>query len=411
MNKKFELVKENYIPYKGRKLYQIRALREIQNERMIASIKKGELGGYVESEKNLSQEGNSWICQSARIYDNALVKDGALVGNKVVVRGNAIIEDIAYVRAMQHGKTIIEDNARIGGNSTVGSEDPFVSYNTAQTAVCGDSVILGNSIIERIHVNDSLIRNADIVDAQLYDSIIYGEPGKRDLFIASAFIQNSILYRSCGKIEDSNIQSSIHAGQLKILGSSIHGGEFYNPLIKEDGIEFPSTNFKLFKERVRREITNVIKFGRVPKELSWKGEFPRIKSKEEVLKEYEEYKRRSPYAFMHFLEFGITEDGKFERVNDPLKIKNYRFFIDSDKVDNFCYQPPVKGVKIYPEHSFTSIPSSENLAYILCYKEAINAGLIKIENIDNPSIVTEEWKKKQGFDETGYVFIITVEKN
>lgn len=408
MNKKFELVKEKYIELKdGRKLYQIRALREIQNERMIVSIKKGELGGYVESEKNLSQEGNSWICQSARVYENALVKDGSLVGNKVIVRGNAAIEDDAYVRAMSIGKTIIEDNARIGGISTVGLEDPFVVFNHKGTRIRGNSAILGNTMIDRTDVKDSVIRDVHITACDVEKSIIYAD---YDLFMTSSSIQDVILYHSTGVIRDTEIQSSIHAGRVKIIDGKIQGGEFYNPLIKEGEVTFPSTNFHLLKERVERELTNVIKFGRVPKELSWKGEFPRIKSKEEVLKEYEEYKRRSPYAFMHFLEFGITEDGKFERVNDPLKIKNYRFFIDSDKVDNFCYQPPVKGVKIYPEHSFTSIPSSENLAYILCYKEAINAGLIKIENIDNPSIVTEEWKEEKGFDETGYVFIITVEK-
>lgn len=408
MSKKFELVKEKYIELKdGRKLYQIRALREIQNERMIVSIKKGELGGYVESEKNLSQEGNSWICQSARVYENALVKDGSLVGNKVIVRGNAAIEDDAYVRAMSIGKTIIEDNARIGGISTVGLEDPFVVFNHKGTRICGNSAILGNTMIDRTDVKDSVIRDVHITACDVEKSIIYAD---YDLFMTSSSIQDVILYHSTGVIRDTEIQSSIHAGRVKIIDGKIQGGEFYNPLIKEGEVTFPSTNFHLLKERVERELTNVIKFGRVPKELSWKGEFPRIKSKEEVLKEYEEYKRRSPYAFMHFLEFGITEDGKFERVNDPLKIKNYRFFIDSDKVDNFCYQPPVKGVKIYPEYSFTSIPSSENLAYILCYKEAINAGLIKIENIDNTSTITQEWKEGKGFDETGYVFIITVEK-
>lgn len=408
MSKKFELVKEKYIELKdGRKLYQIRALREIQNERMIVSIKKGELGGYVESEKNLSQEGNSWISQSARVYENALVKDGSLVGNKVIVRGNAAIEDDAYVRAMSIGKTIIEDNARIGGISTVGLEDPFVVFNHKGTRIRGNSAILGNTMIDRTDVKDSVIRDVHITACDVEKSIIYAD---YDLFMTSSSIQDVILYHSTGVIRDTEIQSSIHAGRVKIIDGKIQGGEFYNPLIKEGEVTFPSTNFHLLKERVERELTNVIKFGRVPKELSWKGEFPRIKSKEEVLKEYEEYKRRSPYAFMHFLEFGITEDGKFERVNNPLKIKNYRFFIDSDKVDNFCYQPPVKGVKIYPEYSFTSIPSSENLAYILCYKEAINAGLIKIENIDNLSIVTEEWKEEKGFDETGYVFIITIEK-
>ncbi len=120
MSKKYELVKENTTTMDNVTLYRIRVLREISNERMMISIKKGEPGGYVESEKNLSQEGDSWISQSARVYENALVKDGSLVGNKFIVRGNAVIEVIAYVRAMSIEKNIIEDNARIGGVATIG---------------------------------------------------------------------------------------------------------------------------------------------------------------------------------------------------------------------------------------------------------------------------------------------------
>lgn len=403
MSKKFELVKEKYIELKdGRKLYQIRALREIQNERMIVFIKKGELGGYVESEKNLSQEGNSWICQSARVYENALVKDGSLVGNKVIVRGNAAIEDDAYVRAMSIGKTIIEDNARIGGISTVGLEDPFVVFNHKGTRIRGNSAILGNTMIDRTDVKDSVIRDVHITACDVEKSIIYAD---YDLFMTSSSIQDVILYHSTGAIRDTEIHSSIHAGRVKIIDGKIHGGEFYNPLIKEGEVTFPSTNFHLLKERVERELTNVIKFGRVPKELSWKGEFPRIKSKEEVLEDY----KNDPAPFRSFFEYGVKENGEMDWVTNPSEIKNYQFFIDVDKVDNFCYNPPLTGLKLYPEHGFPSIPFSENLNYILCYKKELN-GRINTEKIDNPSTITQEWKEGKGFDETGYVFIITVEK-
>ena len=54
-NKKYELVKEDSIVVDGFKLFRIRALRDF------FVIKAGDLGGYVESEDNLSHEGYAWI--------------------------------------------------------------------------------------------------------------------------------------------------------------------------------------------------------------------------------------------------------------------------------------------------------------------------------------------------------------
>ena len=41
---------ENFIEYKGKKLYQIQSLKNFSD------VAVGELGGYIESEKNLSQK-------------------------------------------------------------------------------------------------------------------------------------------------------------------------------------------------------------------------------------------------------------------------------------------------------------------------------------------------------------------
>ena len=66
MSKKFELTTETKTLF-GRTLYRIRALIAF------SCVKAGELGGWVEKEENLSQEGNAWVCGNARVFGDARV--------------------------------------------------------------------------------------------------------------------------------------------------------------------------------------------------------------------------------------------------------------------------------------------------------------------------------------------------
>ena len=81
---KYELLKNNFIEYKGRKLYRIRALKSFSD------IKCGDIGGYVENEKNLSQNGNCWIYNNAKVYDAGRVFDNASVLDNAIIQDNAI---------------------------------------------------------------------------------------------------------------------------------------------------------------------------------------------------------------------------------------------------------------------------------------------------------------------------------
>ena len=66
--KKFELTDERIRLLNGTELRRIRALRDF------ADVKAGDLGGFVESEKNLSQEGNAWVYGNARVCGNAKIR-------------------------------------------------------------------------------------------------------------------------------------------------------------------------------------------------------------------------------------------------------------------------------------------------------------------------------------------------
>ncbi len=73
MEKKFELT-ENYVVNEfGTKLYQIKCTKTFKY------AKEGELGGYIEKEENLSQEGDAWVSDNAQVSGNARVSDNARV--------------------------------------------------------------------------------------------------------------------------------------------------------------------------------------------------------------------------------------------------------------------------------------------------------------------------------------------
>lgn len=93
---KYELT-DKCIEFEGTKVYRIRALKTSWNDY------KGELGGYVESEDNLSQNGDCWVT------GNAIVCKDAYVAGNAFVKDNAIITNDADI----HGKTLVGGNSRI----------------------------------------------------------------------------------------------------------------------------------------------------------------------------------------------------------------------------------------------------------------------------------------------------------
>ena len=80
--KKYELTDETIVKY-GSTLHRIKALKDFGN------VKTGELGGYIESGSNLSQEGNCWVYSDALVFGNAEVYGNAWVFGNAEVFDNA----------------------------------------------------------------------------------------------------------------------------------------------------------------------------------------------------------------------------------------------------------------------------------------------------------------------------------
>ena len=99
------------------KLFRIRALRDIPS----IWIKAGYLGGYVENENNLSQEGDCWIGGEACVFGNAQVFGNAHVFEHSRVFGNAHIFGNASVfgNTRVYEDSQVFDDAKVFGNAHV----------------------------------------------------------------------------------------------------------------------------------------------------------------------------------------------------------------------------------------------------------------------------------------------------
>ena len=128
--KKYKLTEETII-VNGRTLYRIEALRDF------AYIKKGDKGGFVEKENNLSQYGDSWVDDDAKVFGNAQVCGNARIYGNAIVRGNAQVYGHASVR----GNAEVYGHADICGDAQVYDEAKVYDY----AEVYDNAEVLGNA--------------------------------------------------------------------------------------------------------------------------------------------------------------------------------------------------------------------------------------------------------------------------
>ena len=162
MKMKYTLLKDETINVSGRTLYRIVCVTPF------GCIKAGDKGGYVESTKNLSQEGKCWIYDDAQVYDDAIVFDDAEVYNKARISGNAKVygDAVVYGNAVVSDDAKVFDNARVFGKAKVyGNAVVFGDARVCDTAeVGGYAFVFGNAEVcgtARIFGTASIYATAD----------------------------------------------------------------------------------------------------------------------------------------------------------------------------------------------------------------------------------------------------------
>lgn len=119
-------------------LNQIYAVVDIPEHGVI----KGDIGGYIESENNLSHEDSCWLRQYSEVSGEAVVKENAIIDSFSIIRGRSII-----------GKDVkVEENSIID-NSTI-----------------LNGVKINNAAIDRSHLNGRVV----VIDGLLHYAKVEG---------------------------------------------------------------------------------------------------------------------------------------------------------------------------------------------------------------------------------------------
>lgn len=194
--KKYELIKESKTYFEEREIFRIRALKDFRN------VRAGDIGGWVCSYDNLSQEGYCWIYGNAKCLDNAMVSDNAMMIDNSKMFDNSRMYDNAIMcdnsmmynnsmmsnRAIMRNSSMMLDNAKMFDNS--------IMYNEA--VMCNNSMMLDNA---RMYYKAKMYNDA-ILDGNklLYGSInksykkIFQHYCERRLLTAILTKKNEILY-------------------------------------------------------------------------------------------------------------------------------------------------------------------------------------------------------------------------
>lgn len=136
-------------------LHRIRALRDVRED-----VHAGDLGGFVQSEENLSQEGQCWIADNAVaaeesyvhgdaiMWDHSCVRGHATISGPSRIGGNAIIEDYAIITAgYVHGDVHISGNAKLFANSVTGGIPVVMEGSTVYGALGGEIEVREDAVI------------------------------------------------------------------------------------------------------------------------------------------------------------------------------------------------------------------------------------------------------------------------
>lgn len=186
--KKYEITEITHPKYPW--LHRIRARCQVNEQ-----VGPGALGGYVQTEDNLSQDGTCWIYDQAICCEEAVVEDDGRMFDGAVARGSALISGDArmFERAVAEGNSSffsgeLKEDVRLSGNAVVNRSDNGLSpligrKSNVYGSVCGWFV-----------VNDNIFEGEHYLNRT--EDMFILENGKREVLVKQRKLEPPEEYRN-----------------------------------------------------------------------------------------------------------------------------------------------------------------------------------------------------------------------
>jgi len=144
---KFKLTKNRKEVF-GTTLFQIEATTSF------GFVTKGELGGWIEKESNLSQDGDAWVSDNARVYGDAWVSDNAQVYGDARVSAKASFTKGWFIGGDDSGK--ITNITEKTGSDYWKSQYVLGDFEITPIDEVKETITIGDNIYDKQEVEDAL---------------------------------------------------------------------------------------------------------------------------------------------------------------------------------------------------------------------------------------------------------------
>lgn len=166
-SKKYEFVEQALFQVGNEQvtLYRIQALRQLNPYRKKDYVQIGDLGGWVESEANLSHEGQCWIDDNSIVLKNGLVKDNAYICGTSIVNDHAVVCDNALIAEHSY----VADDVIICDYASVAFESTVRGALTLKDNVYLEQIAMDSLWIpDEPHDENSIEQNRQVIGGALY---------------------------------------------------------------------------------------------------------------------------------------------------------------------------------------------------------------------------------------------------
>lgn len=229
-------------------------LRQIRAVKPFSNIKKGSLGGFVQSLQNLSQQGNCWISRNAIVMGQARIENFARITGYSIVRGQAVVRDHAKVRGCAEvtGQSVIQDRAIICDRVKIFNA-PIIG---GRSMISGDSMVFDQAIIGENAILSGTSRAGGNVIVR-GDGELKGQADARGQAIIEG---NMVLSRAAFSFSHSGWEITMVDGAINIKSANFTGGVFsFQEFFSPHFIREPSVRKVIGMVEIRRELLPILK--------------------------------------------------------------------------------------------------------------------------------------------------------
>lgn len=183
--KKYDLIYDRIESMRQRKrLYRIRALRDLQYSNGVF-VRKGDIGGLVKGEMNLSHEGSCWIDFDSTVYGDVRIEDNSYISRgsniysycgKILIGSDTTISDsdvysvsgdikiqmteCSYYGSISHSSIRVKDTSLdIFGSMSI-SESKIIT--TLPSYIDGDRMTISKSSIGLFGTDEEYVEFKDV---------------------------------------------------------------------------------------------------------------------------------------------------------------------------------------------------------------------------------------------------------